>query len=105
MKIIGIVPKGYRDRELLLQATPDEIRMILGNLYSSREHPDESMVPGQVIEVRAIYSQNESVEKVAKDLKDLPQTLRALADILTREVKVLVEPTEPDPQGQAKAAG
>jgi cell fate (sporulation/competence/biofilm development) regulator YlbF (YheA/YmcA/DUF963 family) len=95
MKIIGIVPKGYHDREVILQATPGELRMILGNLYSTTEHPDESFVPGEVINVDAIYRQNDSIADVARKLKDLPTTLRALADILTREVKVLDTPADP----------
>lgn len=105
MKIIGIVPsRHYGDKELILHGTLCEIRRILGKRYSS-DCPDEKMVPGLDIDVVAIYDQNCAVEEAIEKLKRAPQSLRALADILTREVEVLESPAEEAPPAKEGQAG
>lgn len=104
MKIIGIVPKQYGSNEVILQATPDEVRMILGKRFDC-DFPDSNMRPGVEIDVRAIAANNRNTFDAVDKLKDLPQTLRALADILTREVKVLSQPAEEQPAAKEGQAG
>jgi hypothetical protein len=91
MKIIGIVPVRFGENEIILQAKPDEVRRIIGKQFRS-DFPTESMQPGLDIDVAAISDRNRDVNDQVEKLKSLPQTLRALADILTREVTVLHEP-------------
>jgi hypothetical protein len=99
MKIIGIVPHRF-ERQIILQATADEVRQILGKSFG--ELPDDDMDPGVTINVKAIFDRNDEVFWAVEKLKDVPTTLRALADILTRETKVLNMPVD-EPATEQKA--
>lgn len=86
MKIIGVIPSRYgNSRELIVQLTPLEFSSIVGPHCA----PEFEMVPGLNVDVNYIRTCNNATSDATSKLKALPQTLRALAEILTREVMVL----------------